>query len=44
VLIVDEADDFFRTPDRRQVFERALTQLRGLNPSMVRIHTDVVTD
>lgn len=38
VLIVDEADDMFRTIDRRQVFEKAFKDLRALNPSMASIH------
>ncbi len=31
---MDEADDMFRTTDRRQVFERALSKLQAMNPSM----------
>ncbi len=38
ILIVDEADDMFRTTDRHQVFERALKKLQALNPSMVSYH------
>ncbi|KAL7545564.1 hypothetical protein ACHAWF_008915 [Thalassiosira exigua] len=34
ILIVDEADAMFRTVDKHQVFEKALQQLLGLNPSM----------
>ena len=37
ILIVDEADDMFRTTERHQVFEQALQKLLGLNPSMASI-------
>ena len=38
ILIVDEADEMFRTTDRHQVFERALAKLQALNPSMASYH------
>ena len=34
VLIVNEADDMFRTSDRHQVFEKAFHELLRMNPSM----------
>ncbi len=37
ILIVDEADDMFRSTERHQVFEQALQKLLRLNPSMASI-------
>lgn len=34
ILIIDEADDMFRTIDKHQVFEKALQNLLNLKPSM----------
>ncbi len=31
---MDEADDMFRTTEKCQVFERALSILQAMNPSM----------
>lgn len=37
VLVVDEADAMFRTPDRRQVFEQALQRLMIKAPCLVSV-------
>ncbi len=42
ILIVDEADDMFRTIDKHQVFEKALQNLLNLKPSMASTQSLIV--